>query len=306
MGEWSRKRWEAFTEKQRFAILAPEDETPETAPERHDDDQRENVLVKWHIFISPMRITVGFVGLVLILFLTVFILLAYTPAMNVIPGYPGSKSREMLLSGIMRLDSLEREMAHLTVYSDNIALIMEGKTPIIRDVTRIGDSVQIQEKRLIPPSVADSILRARMRGAGEYGLAGSLAAMRETSRTLDLVAPAQGLVQTQFDPRTGQLGVEVLTISNQPVVAVREGNVMLVLWTPDEGSVVQIQHSDNLVSSYKHLSSPKVRVGERVKSGQIIATAGSTDGDEAGVAKPFGFELWHNGTPVNPESYIVF
>jgi hypothetical protein len=280
--------WRLFTEKQRISV-------------RDSDSGHE----RWYMYISLSRIVLGFVVFVLFVFVAVGLTIAYTPIMDTIPGYPGAKSREVLVRGIMKLDSLEREMAHLTMYSDNIALIMEGKTPIVRDVSKIGDSMKIQNKTLIPPSEADSLLRAELEGNGPYSLAGAVAE-RTQSSAKELIPPVQGLVQKRFNPVKGDYGVTVRTTSNHEVVAIREGSITMNVWTPEQGNIVQIFHPDNMISVYKGISQVSKPLGSRVRSGEIIGVAGevSTDGFE--TPRPFGFELWYNGTPVDPETYIVF
>lgn len=281
--------WQGFSEKQRLSIT-------------DSDDGSE----KWYMYISPLRIVIGFVALVAIVFIAVFFIMAYTPVMNTIPGYPGSRSREILVRNIMRLDSLERQMAHLTVYSNNIALIMEGKTPVIRDVSQIGDSIEIQDKIIVGPNAADSVLRTQMEGDGPYSLSGSVASNRITHSEDNLVPPVQGLVQTRFSPVQGRFGIEIVTTSDLPVVAVREGSVIMNVWTPEDGNIVQIQHPDNLVSVYRRISQVQRTTGSRVRAGEIIGTAGSAGEDGTGATGPFEFELWYNGAPVDPENYIAF
>lgn len=282
--------WKTFTGKQRLSMSDSGDGTEQ-----------------WYMYISPVRVLIGFLALVLILFFAAGMIIAYTPIMDMIPGYPGAKSREMLVQGIMRLDSLEREMAHLTIYSDNIAMIMEGKTPVIRDVSRIGDSIEIQDKAMVLPSAADSLFRAQLEGSGAYSLSAAAATERaRRSSALDLVAPVQGLVQVRFNPIKGQFGVEIRTTANQPVAAVRDGNVILSIWTPEYGHIVQIQHPDNMISVYKGVSQFQNKIGSRVRGGEIIGVAGEIDEQRFDTTRPFGFELWYNGTPVDPEGYIVF
>lgn len=289
MREILNKWWQGFVEKQKLSLT-------------DSDDGSE----RWYMYISPARITIGLISLVLLITAIIVILIAYTPLMDTIPGYPGKRSREMLIDNIMRLDSLGREMEHITVFSDNIALIMEGKTPVIRDVTRIGDSVEIRERELVLRSGADSALRARMEGTGEYSLAASAAAMRSSDKAHELIPPAAGLVQSRFSPVDGRYGIEIATASNEPVVAVRDGSVVLSVWTPGDGYIVQIQHLDNLISVYKHLSQVSQSVGVRLKAGEMIGVAGSVDAEVPGSTGPLDFELWYNGTPVDPENYIVF
>jgi murein DD-endopeptidase MepM/ murein hydrolase activator NlpD len=247
------------------------------------------------MYISPARVVTGFVTLVLIVLVAVVLVVAYTPVMDTIPGYPGQRSREALMAGVMKLDSLEREMAHLTVYSENIDLIMEGKTPVVRDPSRMGDSIRAQDKTLVPRGAADSALRARMEGDGPWSLTASAAAGRSQVVAPGLVAPVKGLVQKSFSPVNGMYGVEIGTADQSPVVAARDGTVILSVFISGEGHLVQIQHADDLVSVYRRMSEASREVGTRVKAGESI-----------GVAGPLVFELWYNGTPVDPLNYIVF
>ncbi len=278
MREKLKKWWRGFVGKQKLAVLDGDDNS-----------------TRWYMYISPSRVLVGFITLVLVIVAAVVLLIVYTPVLDTIPGYPGKRSREALIRGIMRLDSLEREMANLTVYTGNIGLIMEGKTPVIREVTRQGDSVQMQDKTLVAPGAADSLLRALMEGDGEYSLAASAAAARSGIAPGHLVPPVKGIVQSEFSPVAGRYGVEIATADQSPVVAVRDGTVTMSVWTPGEGYLLQIQHADNLLSVYRRLSEAQSNVGTRVKAGEII-----------GMAGPLVFELWYNGTAVNPLNYIVF
>jgi hypothetical protein len=280
--------WHGFTAKQRISVT-------------DSDDGHE----QWYMYISPSRLLIGVAVLIVMLFVAVGLIVAYTPIMDTIPGYPGEKSREKLIQGIMRLDSLEREMSYLTVYSDNIALIMEGKTPIVRDVSKIGDSIEIKDKVMIPPSEADSIFRAELQGNGSYSLSSAMANSTQ-GHSQDLIPPVQGLVQSRFNPSKGDFGITVRTTANHPVVAIREGSITMSIWTPENGNIVQILHPDNMISVYKGISQPSQPLGSRVKGGEIIGVAGEVGADGFETPRPFGFELWYNGTPVDPEGYIVF
>lgn len=133
-----------------------------------------------------------------------------------------------------------------------------------------------------------------MEGDGEYSLAASAAASRSGTTPDRLVPPVKGIVQGEFSPVSGRYGVEIATSDQSPVVAVRDGTVTLSVWTPGEGYLLQIQHADNLLSVYRGLSEARSNVGTRVKAGEII-----------GMAGPLVFELWYNGTAVNPLNYFV-
>ena len=66
----------------------------------------------------------------------------------------------------------------------------------------------------------------------------------------------------------------------------------------------QLQHANNVVSIDKHNSGLNKKVGDRVKSGEVIGYAPQSSDD--GGSSFLVFELWHNGIPTDPEGYITF
>jgi len=75
-------------------------------------------------------------------------------------------------------------------------------------------------------------------------------------------------------------------------------------WTLETGYVIQIQHDNNLLSTYKHNSELLKKVGDHVSAGEAIAIIGNSG--ELTSGPHLHFELWHNGTPINPEDFIAF
>lgn len=286
-----KRAWHWLTNKHRLSLRGSED-SPET-PDR------------WYIFLSPWHVFAGFTALVVVMFLIVLMCVAYTSILDMIPGYPGGKSREMLVKNIMKLDSLSNEMNNLLVYSDNISLIMDGKTPVVRNVAVIGDSLDVKSKKMVKRSATDQTLRDEIEGSGEYSIAAAAAAQKKSRNSLDLQAPVHGVKVDKFSPKNGHFGITIATAANTPVAAVKGGTVVTSYWSPEDGYVISVQHSDNLVSTYKHNTTLQKSIGDRVRQGEIIATAGEDKSTESG-GQPFEFELWYNGTPIDPESYIVF
>ena len=81
------------------------------------------------------------------------------------------------------------------------------------------------------------------------------------------------------------------------------GTVVLSLWTPETGYMVELQHANNLLSVYKGLSQSLVTTGQTIRAGEMV---GYNAEAEEGEVRLFEFELWNNGKPVDPEGYIVF
>lgn len=105
----------------------------------------------WYMYISPMRMVLAVLGVLLVMFAVVVTAVVYTPILDTLPGYPGKKAREILLANIERIDSLEYSLRIMQAYSDNVALIMEGKTPLADRPTDRNDTPASERRSFRPP-----------------------------------------------------------------------------------------------------------------------------------------------------------
>jgi murein DD-endopeptidase MepM/ murein hydrolase activator NlpD len=250
----------------------------------------------WYMHTSPLEFLGGAVATVLILFILVLLLVASTPVLNLIPGYHGNESREMTIESIMKVDSIERRLNEIQLYTSDVSRIIEGKTPVTI-VQPAADSVAGRNETVLP-NAADSALRAQMEGSGAYGLDQQSPAARPG---MDLSSPVKGVVATHFDPKEGRYGTGISTAAREQVMAVEDGTITLSMWSPEGGYTIQIQHFDNLISIYKNCSRAVQTVGARVRGGEVIGYTSEEDGKGL-----FEVELWRDGTPVDPESFILF
>lgn len=108
------------------------------------------------------------------------------------------------------------------------------------------------------------------------------------------------------DPFTGRRsmhrGMDFAGKEGSEVVAVAAG---VVTWVGDRygyGEMVEINHGKGYVTRYGHNEEILVKVGDRIKQGQIIATMGSTG---RSTGPHVHFEVLHNGKAENPTQYIL-
>jgi murein DD-endopeptidase MepM/ murein hydrolase activator NlpD len=117
-------------------------------------------------------------------------------------------------------------------------------------------------------------------------------------------SPVKGMVTHSFNMAEGHYGVDVVAKENAFIKAALDGTVVFAGWTSGDGYVIQLQHSNNLMSIYKHNSDITKNVGDHVKAGEPIAIIGNTG--ETSSSTHLHFELWYNGTPINPQDYVLF
>ncbi len=89
---------------------------------------------------------------------------------------------------------------------------------------------------------------------------------------------------------------------NFEVIAVLDGTVTEVKEDKLLGNIVQIKHSNDIISVYQSLGTVNVKKDDSVKQGDVIGTSGTSN-----ISKDLGshldFELIKSGQIVNPEEY---
>ena len=86
------------------------------------------------------------------------------------------------------------------------------------------------------------------------------------------------------------------------VVAVLEGTVTNVKEDKLLGKIVEINHNNEYISIYQSLSEVNVKKDDKVYQGQSIGKSGTNNLDKD-LGNHLHFELYCNGSVVNPEEY---
>ncbi|MBS3807967.1 MAG: M23 family metallopeptidase [Bacteroidales bacterium] len=266
----------------------------------YNDDTFEEI---WYMRLSRLNVLAVFGTGAIILIALVSLLIAYTPIREFIPGYPEGDMRRTMVQNYARLDSLEKELQLRGQYIDNIATIMAGGVPedqgLSQDTAIKDASVQFEK------SESDSILRKQIEQEEKYTL--SVNYEEPSGRDLSQIhffSPVKGLITNSYNARENHFGTDIVAGDNNVVVSALEGTVTMANWTLKTGWVIQIQHENNLLTVYKHNAELLKEVGDHVDAGEAVAIIGNSG--ELTTGPHLHFELWRNGSPLDPEKYIVF
>ena len=103
-------------------------------------------------------------------------------------------------------------------------------------------------------------------------------------------------ITRRVQPHTG---VDYAAPKGTPVVSIGDGVVLERKYKGAGGNTVKIRHNSVYTTAYLHLSKygPGIKVGSRVKQGQVIGYVGSTG---RSTGPHLDFRVWKNGTPINP------
>jgi murein DD-endopeptidase MepM/ murein hydrolase activator NlpD len=128
--------------------------------------------------------------------------------------------------------------------------------------------------------------------------------------SLPTILPVKGLITAGFGGRTSPFtgkreyheGLDIAAPYGTPIVATADGVVTFAGPLVAYGNVVFIDHGRGFATFYGHNSSNKVREGQRVRRGDVIAyigTTGRTTGPHV------HYEVHVNGVISNPLKYAV-
>jgi murein DD-endopeptidase MepM/ murein hydrolase activator NlpD len=121
--------------------------------------------------------------------------------------------------------------------------------------------------------------------------------------------PVPGRVTSPFgnraDPISGVVafhsGVDISNSSGSPIRCTADGVVSHSGWTNTSGFVVVLEHGCGFTTVYAHNQKNAVKLGQRVKRGDIIGYIGST-GKSTGPH--VHYEVWKDGKTVNAQQYL--
>lgn len=267
--------------------------------ERNDDR------IYWKVNLSPLALWGGIFGLVVILFSTLLILMAHTSILDIFPKYRTESERlnEELTESIMRLDLMERNMNDILAYNEAVATIMGGSTPTLHS-TILTDTIRYDKSRILPTR-ADSLLRDALESiTGEYSLSNTKPLQSESAM---FSAPIKGTITRNFDAPESSYDIAIVSLDgSDSVMAVENGTVLAVEEQADSTLSIIIQHAEGYISVYKNLGETLVRKGQTLQSGAVLGRIATAEGDGIEARGVLTFELWRNGTAIDPELYILF
>lgn len=269
-----------------------------------NDDTLEETAA-WNLRPLNVFVTAG-LAIILLITITTFII-AFTGLREYIPGYADLNTKRRVYNLVLKADSMEQALKEKEQYFQNIRNVISGNM-------EAGDSdiKKVKEKSVagidtihkLNKSPQDAALRKMIESQDRFSIREGYSAMENSIKSFVFFPPLKGTLTSRFDPIQKHYGIDIVAGANEPIKAALDGTVVLANFTSETGYVIGIQHSNNLFSLYKHNSALLKKAGDFVKAGEVIAIIGNTG--EFSQGPHLHFELWLNGTAVNPQKYIAF
>lgn len=255
--------------------------------------------------LNRFNVYVLFSTIMVITVIAIFSLVVFTPLKEYIPGYGDVHLRKELVEMELRSDSLQQVVQQQEHWINNVRNVLMGN---VDTTTRTASDEAVFYDTINLEHVPDEDLRLREEIEKEQRYSLSFSAVQKKGKVtlsqLNFFPPVTGYITSGFNPQEDHYGIDIVGAEDVPIKSVMDGYVIMAAWTLETGYVIGIQHDYNLVSFYKHNSVLLKKTGNFVKAGDAIAIIGSSG--EFTTGTHLHFELWHEGSPVNPEDYIVF
>ncbi len=256
---------------------------------------------------ANLFVAAGITFIVLILLTAVII--AFTPLRQWIPGYTDTRAVEQTYENARRVDSLETRLVQQEWMIRAMRAVLSGE-----DLGPEADSLRHDTTATLSAMAAayhrsreDSLLRREVEQEdSRYQLKSAAPPVSETSSAIMhlFFAPLKGKILNPYDAAGHHYGVDISGTLSQSVNAAYGGTVVSAVFTADAGYIITLQHPGNVITVYRNNGALLKRQGDAVRAGEPIAYVGNAGFREQG---PYlHFEMWLNGSPVNPVEYISF
>jgi murein DD-endopeptidase MepM/ murein hydrolase activator NlpD len=283
----NKKIWQRLTSRYRLVLL-------------NDETFEENVSFK----MTPLSLIIVISAISIVLTSLIIGLIAFTSLKEYIPGYADVNMRRDLLKVAAKTDSLQQAIEDRNLFMSNIKNVISGKIDTIKTTTNAKDTTKNYTKVNTSASEKEEKMRKQLENQAIYSLNVNENKGTGALSEIFFFTPIKGAITTSFNIKSNHLGIDIAAPENEIVKNILDGTVVFSEYTADAGYVVYIQHSNNILSVYKHNSELLIKQGDFVKSGAALAIVGNTG--ETSNGTHLHFELWHDGHAVNPQDYIIF
>ncbi len=255
----------------------------------------------WSMKLSRLKVFTVTSLLSAFIVVLVILLIATTGLREYIPGYPKAEYRQMLIHTALKVDSLETELQKRDQFFKGIKAIVSGEIPEdnLETIPEVKPN-EIEIHKYNHDSIFQDKLLAEQLSLSIKNSDNKMPGLSQ----VHFFVPVKGVVSNSFDSGGDHFGIDLVSKPNARISAVLDGTIIFSGWTLETGYVIYIQHQSNLISVYKHNAELLKNTGDKVKAGEAIAIIGNTG--ELSTGPHLHFELWHNGTALNPEQYIDF
>tara|TARA_B100001113_G_C21072450_1_gene606142 strand:- start:197 stop:1063 length:867 start_codon:yes stop_codon:yes gene_type:complete len=237
-----------------------------------------------------------------ILILFTISVIFFTQLREFVPGYSSSDLLARTVYLTQKVDSLEQQITLNNAFYKSIKDVLSGNTEelISREDLLVDSNLTTNSFVSISTNSEDSILRKYIEKEDKFNLTQNELIVENKM----FFSPIKGDITQGFNFEENHFAIDISADIGTPVKSVLDGKILFSEWSVDTGHVIIIDHGENIISVYKHNSKSLKEQNDFVQAGEVIAYSGNQGSLSSGPH--LHFELWKNGTPINPEPLLNF
>ena len=226
----------------------------------------------------------------------------FTQLREMVPGYSSTDLLNRAIYLTKKTDSLEQQIALNNKFYKSIEDILSGNIDelVPRDELSVDSSLINSDFVTVSPNSQDSILRKYVENEDKFNLTNNELIIENKM----FFSPIKGEITQSFNFNENHFAIDIAADIGTPVKSVLDGKIIFSEWSLETGYVVVIDHGENIISVYKHNSKILKEQNDFVQAGEVIAYSGNQGNLSTGPH--LHFELWKNGTPIDPEPLLNF
>ena len=226
----------------------------------------------------------------------------FTQLRELVPGYSSSDLLNRAIYLTEKTDSLEQQIALNNKFYQSIEDVLSGKTEdfIPKEILETDTNYNNFDIKTINPNIQDSILRSYVDNEDKFNLTKNELVIENKM----FFTPIMGEITQGFNSKDNHYALDISADIGTPVKSILEGKIIFSEWSVDTGYVIIIDHGQDIISVYKHNSKALKKQNDFVQAGEVIAYSGNQGNLSTGPH--LHFELWKNGTPINPQPLLNF
>lgn len=260
------------------------------------NDSRMSMI--WSFSGSRSRLLLAAIVLFFVVTIAGAALIGVTPLRTLLPGYLKRSQRYEMFEMSTRLDSLSRLAAVNNMYLDNMVAIINDEVDLDSIQRAYNDSInrlQLPVDSLLTTSSAEREFVRRYEQRERF----NVSVLSPVAAEGMVFYPPVTSTAAQSSESSGRITYQLPPSS--PVSAIYRGTVIDSYYVPGQGYSMVIQHPHDFISRYTGIATPMAERGAKVNTGSRIGLSSSLrDNDRP----PVTFEMWYNGSQLNPSGYI--
>lgn len=254
----------------------------------------------WTIKMTQTRVILSIMLILFAIGCIVATLIVFTPIRTLLPGYLKDAQFQKNITNSIRIDSLTTEARIANAYITNIKRILTDDIDTVAiSATPLDTATTLPIDSIIGASEIEKQFVRQFEEKEKFNLSVLSPLAAEGITFYPPIATASISTQT-----AEALGVRFITSRQAPISSIYNGTVVDCHYSDNNGYTIIVQHPNGFLSKYSGMAELFVANGDKIATGGRLGLSGKRD--YTGASLPIIFELWHNGTPLNPRDYFAF